>query len=132
MSTHLALQFLGFVVDRDYVVHFDGQERIQWLSASPRPTDAEIGAATLPAAKAARLEQDRQECKARIFERWPLQEQVTALTGNYEPGGLDSLANWQAANIAASNAARDQINLPATDSVAKVEAVTVAWPAWNG
>ena len=89
-------------------------------------TQAEI----LTATKAARIAADRMECQRRIFEYWPLQEQVTALAGNYEPGGLDSLAAWQIANIAASNTARDAINAAAT--VAAVEAVTVAWPVWNG
>ncbi len=95
---------------------------------SRQATPAEI----LAAAKAQRIEADRQECQRRIFQYWPLQEQITALAGNYEPGGIDSLTNWQAANIAASNVARDTINLPATDTVAKVEAVPVAWPVWNG
>ncbi len=104
----------------------------QWLSQSPQPAPAEIEAARLPSTKAARIEADRQECQRRIYQYWPLQEQITALAGNYEPGGMDSLINWQDLNIRASNAARDIINLQSTDTVAKVEAVTVAWPVWNG
>ena len=103
-----------------------------WNDPRPQPTPAEIAAAMLPATKAQRIEADRQECQRRIYQYWPLQEQITALAGNYEPGGLGSLTAWQAANIAASNVARDTINLPATDTVAKVEAVPVAWPVWNG
>ena len=98
-----------------------------WYSALPQPTPAEIAAAELPAAKAQRIEADRQECRRRLTEFYgDALEQVSRASGLY---GATAQANHAAgveAAIDASNAARDTIN--AAGSVAAVEAVTVSWP----
>lgn len=51
------LKFLGHVIDRDFTVYSDGATTsIQWLAATPKPTDAAIdaAAASAQAAEAAR------------------------------------------------------------------------------
>lgn len=101
-----------------------------WRRPEPQPTPAEITAATLPATKALRIEADRQECRRRLVDHYgDALEQGSRIGGfGYNAQAQANHATGVTATVAASNVARDQINLPATDTVAKVEAVLVAWP----
>lgn len=93
----------------------------------PQPTQIEIDAAELPAAKALRIEADRTECRRRLTEFYgDALEQVSRSSGLYGATAQANHAAGVSAAIDASNVARDQIN--AATTVAEVEAVTVAWP----
>jgi hypothetical protein len=122
MSLNVTLSYMGYLLDIDYVL-FD--DHVQWLTTPP--DQAAIDSAELPAAKADRIETDRQECKRRLFEFYgDGGEQVSRATGIYGETARSNHANGVAATIDASNVARDQINVATT--VEEVEAVTVDWP----
>jgi len=75
------LQFMGYELDVDFIALDDaGNEYVQWLSAKPRPTDAEIAAAALPAAKAAKRTEIKATARAQILARYPewMQANLTA------------------------------------------------------
>jgi hypothetical protein len=130
-STISVLPHLGFVDGVDYELSWtpDQQIMVEWWSAQPQPTVAEIEAASLAAAKAARIAKDRQECRRRLVDHYgDALEQVSRAAGIYGAVARDNYEAGVQATIDASNAARDQINLQSTDTVAKVEAVIVAWP----
>lgn len=102
----------------------DGVYELQFADGTARAaTTNELFIAT----KAMRIESDRQECRRRLIEHYgDALEQVSRASGLY---GATAQANHAAgveACIDASNTARDAIN--AAQSVAAVEAVTVAWP----
>ena len=102
-------------------------ERWNAQKLGTQPTPAEIAAAELPAAKALRIEADRQECRRRLTEQYgDALEQVSRASGLYGSTAQANHADGVTACVAASNTARDQIN--AAQSVAAVEAVSVAWP----
>lgn len=119
-----ALQYLGFVLDVDFVAYTDG---VVWLSGTTQPTQQEIEAAELPAAMLERINAINDECRARLIARYgSAEEQVSRAIGVY--GADEQAAMWTgiAATIDASNVARNEI-LAAVD-IAAVEAVTVSWP----
>ena len=120
--TH-TLTYMGYVIDRDYVAFTDG---VRW-NIAPEPTQEEVAAAELPAAKALSIAANRAECSNRIFARYPAGRQLSALAGLYDSANVATMTDWIAANIAAENTAADLIE--AATTVAEVEAVTVAWPA---
>ena len=104
-----------------------GPSITRWNRPEPQPTPDEIAAAVLPAAKAQRIEQDRQECRRRLIEHYgDALEQVSRASGVYGETARDNHANGVEACIDASNTARDAIN--AATTVAAVEAVAVSWP----
>lgn len=128
-SLSQVLEYLGHKNDVDFVVHEDapGEVRFLWLSQATPPTQAEIDAAELPAAKSERIESDRTECHRRLTEFYgDALEQVSRASGLYGATAQANHAAGVSAAIDASNVARDQIN--AATTVAEVEAVTVAWP----
>lgn len=100
---------------------------VNWYRHEPQPTPAEIAAAELPAAKSARIEADRQECRRRLTEFYgDALEQGSRFAGGYgEAAQANILAGTVAARVA-SNTARDAVN--AATTVEQVEAVTVQWP----
>ena len=128
MSLVRTLTCMGYALDRHFVVHgrSDGTDVLEWLSG-PRPTDAQIAAAELPAAKAARIASINAECKTRIFARWPIEKQISATLAIYGAIELTAARDWIDRHVDASNVASD--NVDAATTVAAVEAVTVAWPA---
>ena len=126
----LALSGLGFkpLTDFKAVDNGDGTTSISgWFSAQPQPTPAELAAAELPAAKAARIAANRAECSNRIYARYPAGRQLSALAGLYDLANVATMVDWIAANVAAENTAADSIE--AATTVAAVEAVAVVWPA---
>jgi hypothetical protein len=88
---------------------------------------------SLATLKAERIEADRVECRARILAVWPLEKQISLGLGSvYNEADRADCAVWVAANVDASNAARDIINAASTDTAAKIAAVSVAWPTYTG
>lgn len=118
-----AAQWLGYVLDRDFVADSAG---LRWFVQAP--SEAEILAAALPAAKAARIAAINAECRARLLARYgAAEEQVSRAIGVY---GATEQADMQAgiaATIDASNTASNAV-LAAAD-IEAVEAVSVSWPA---
>ena len=124
----LALEHLGFRSPADFELRYEGDVGYvaAWRSALPQPTPAEIDAAELPAAKQFAVAANRAECSNRIFERYPAGRQLSALAGIYDAANVSAMHDWIASCIAAENTAADLIE--AAQTVAAVEAVTVAWP----
>lgn len=119
-----AAQWLGYVLDRDFVS--DKDAGLRWFVAEP-PTQAELDAAVLPAEKARRIAAINAECRARLIARYgPAEEQVSRSVGVYGAAEQQALAAGIASTIDASNTAQNAI-LAAAD-LAAVEAVTVTWP----
>ena len=117
-----AAQWLGYVLDRDFVAD---QEGLRWFV--PAPSQADLEAAVLPAAKANRIAAINAECRARLIARFgPAEEQVSRSLGIYGAAEKDAMQAGIAATIDASNTAQNAI-LAAAD-LAAVEAVTVTWP----
>ncbi len=125
LALTLAYLFPGIDFTRDVVIQAD-QGLVEWRRPEPQPTPAEIAAAELPAAKAATIAANRAECERRIYERYPIGRQLSALAGRYDASKVAIMDDWIVANIAAENTAADLIE--AAPTVAAVEAVTVAWP----
>lgn len=117
------------ITDDDFDVQDDGAGPVikRWSYAQPQPTQAELDAAVLPAAKAKRIVAINAECRARLIARFgPAEEQVSRSVGVYGAAEQQALASGIAATIDASNAAQNAI-LAAAD-IAAVEAVAVTWP----
>ena len=67
-----ALLWLGFAPETDFAFLDEGAgPQLRWLSNKPRPTDAEIAAAALPAAKAAKRAAIKQAARQIILARYP-------------------------------------------------------------
>jgi hypothetical protein len=81
MNLYSTLKAMGFVLDVDFVLaaNADGTTSITWLSSKPRPTDAQIAAAALPAAKAAKKQQIKEAARQRILSQYPDWLQVNLL-----------------------------------------------------
>lgn len=128
MSLAAKLIYLGFKPEIDFWASDVGGEHIaSWMSASPQPTQAEIDAAALPAAKAARIAAINDECRARLLARYgPAEEQVSRSIGVYGATEQSAMQAGIAATIDASNTASNAV-LAATD-IAAVEAVSASWP----
>ena len=129
MSLAANLVYLGFKPEVDFWLSDVGGEHIaSWMAASPQPTDSEIDAAALPAAKAARIAKINAECRARLLARYgPAEEQVSRAIGVYGAAEQADMQAGIAATIDASNTASNAVLAAAT--IAAVEAVTVTWPA---
>lgn len=76
--------------------------------------------------KAAAIEANRAECRARILAAWPEDKQRSAALGVYPPAECLDCADWIASHVAAENAAADLID--AAQDAAGVAAVEVVWP----
>ena len=117
-----AAQWLGYVLDRDFVAD---QEGLRWFV--PAPSQADLEAAVLPAAKANRIAAINAECRARLIARFgPAEEQVSRSVGVYGAAEQSALKIGIELMVDAANAAQNAI-LAAAD-IAAVEAVTVTWP----
>lgn len=132
MSLSSALKYIhaGIDLEHEVVVVDDGQgPRIaQWTSSLRRPTDAEIAAAMLPAAKHARIAAINAECRGRLIARYgTAEEQVSRLAGIYGEAERAAMHAGIAATIDAANVAQNAILAATTE--AQAEAVTATWPA---
>lgn len=128
MTIASSLAYLGFVPLEDFVLRDDGAGAYisQWLSASQQPTQQDIDAAQLPAAKWLRIEAINTECTARIYSRWPADKQNSAALGVYGVVKLADCKAWIEDHVDASNTASNAV-LAAT-TIEDVESVTVTWP----
>jgi hypothetical protein len=140
MNLYSTLTAMGFVLDVDFVLaaNGDGTTSITWLSNRPRPTDAEIDAAALPAAKAAKKQQIKSAARARILARYPewMQANLTARavelvslgqTTGPEWGQMQAIWNWIKATRARSDLLESDVDNCTT--VEAVEQLTIGgWP----
>ena len=131
MNLYSTLTAMGFVLDVDFVLaaNGDGIISITWLSDKPHPTDAEIAAAALPAAKAAKKQHIKAAARARILARYPewMQANLTAravelvslgqITGP-EWSQMQAIWNWIKATRARSDLLESDV-----DNCTTVEAV---------
>ncbi len=120
---------MGYVLDRDFVAVQDTSTnvRIDWYATTAQPTETEINAAALPAAKAQRITAINTECRTRLLARFgDAAEQVSRSIGVYGLAEKSALETGIAATIDASNTASDAVT--AATTIAEVEAVAVTWP----
>ena len=96
---------------------------VQFADGTSRQASA---AEILAATKAARIAEINAECERRITSVWPLPRQNSAILGIYGQATLDAMTTFIDGHIAASNTACDSVD--AAQTLAEVEAVTVAWP----
>lgn len=104
----------------------DGPYIAAWIRPEPQPTQAEIDAAMLPAAKLTKRTEINAEATSRILSAYPLEKQSSANLGIYPSAFVDQMVTDISATIQASNAACDLVDAAA--DVAGVDAVTVNWP----
>jgi hypothetical protein len=140
MNLYSTLKAMGFVLDVDFVLaaNADGTTSITWLSSKPRPTDAQIAAAALPAAKAAKKREIKEAARAHILSRYPEWKQTNLLARAVELVSLGALAGSEWSQMQAGwawiQATRARSDLLETDvdnctTVEAVEQLTIGgWP----
>lgn len=139
MGTYLALTQMGYALDVDFeLTDFGDGPQVRWLSDTPRPTDAEIAAAALPAAKAAKRLAIKTAARQIILSRYPewRQANLTARAVELVSLGQTSGSEWQQmqsiwAWIKAVRARSDLLesDVAACTTVAAVDAVQLSgWP----
>jgi hypothetical protein len=128
MSIGLAIQYLR--PDLQPCVDYTNTETtVNWITPGPRPTDAEIAAAALPAAKAAKKQHIKAATRAHILARYPewMQANLTARavelvslnqTTGPEWGQMQAIWNWIKATRARSDLLESDV-----DNCTTVEAV---------
>jgi hypothetical protein len=140
MTLTAVLISMGYILDADFevVASSAGAPMLRWLSDKPRPTDAEIAAAALPAAKAAKTQQIKAAARARILARYPewRQANLTARavelvslgqTTGPEWGQMQAIWNWIKATRARSDLLESDVDNCIT--VEAVEQLTIGgWP----
>ena len=135
----VALLHLGFSPDEFEVVQNEHGVRLaRWLSNKPRPTDAQIAAAALPAAKAAKKTEIKAAARAQILARYPewMQANLTARavelvslgqTTGPEWGQMQAIWGWIKATRARSDLLEADVDNCTT--VEAVEQLTIGgWP----
>ena len=98
MRYNVILPFMGYVLDVDFVLTDYGRgPQLRWLSTKPRPTDAEIAAAALPAAQAARRAAIKAAARQTILARYPewMQANLTARAVELVSLGQTTGPEWQ-------------------------------------
>lgn len=99
LNLALAHRFPGIDFERDVVLQDDGNGPYiaAWRRPEPQPTDAEIAAAALPAAKAAKRSQIKAAARAQILARYPEWMQANLTARAVELVSLGELAGseWQ-------------------------------------
>jgi hypothetical protein len=140
MTLTAVLISMGYILDADFevVASRAGAPTLRWLSTKPRPTDAEIAAAALPAAKAAKKREIKQAARARILARYPewMQANLTARavelvslgqTTGPEWGQMQAIWNWIKDTRARSDLLESDVDNCTT--VEAVEQLTIGgWP----
>ncbi len=130
MSYQDVLNYLrpNAVPNEDYIAHEMG---FTWIGPGTSPTQDEILAAELPAAKHWRIAANRAECSRRIYARYPAGRQSSVALGIYSGAEAEAQAqimkDWISDMVATENTAADAIE--AAQTVQQVEAVAVTWPA---
>ncbi len=97
-----------------------------WYRTEPQPTQTELNAALLPAAKQGKRNAINKEATRRILATYPLEKQSSANLGVYPQTYLSQMALDIAAIIAASNTACDAVD--AAINVAEIDNISVNWP----
>lgn len=93
-----ALMYMGFKPLVDFEVSQSGDQiTLRWLSDKPRPTDAEIAAAALPAAQAVKRSAIKQAARQVILARYPewMQANLTARAVELVSLGEITGPEWQ-------------------------------------
>jgi hypothetical protein len=116
LNLALAQLFPGIDLEREVILQDDGNGPYiaAWRRPEPQPTPAEIAAAALPAAKAAKKREIKQAARARILARYPewMQANLTARavelvslgqTTGPEWGQMQAIWNWIKATRARSD-----------------------------
>ncbi len=139
MSTARVLAYLfpGISAPDDFALNKQGA-LLYWRRPEPQPTPAQIAAAALPAAKAAKKREIKQAARARILARYPewMQANLTARavelvslgqTTGPEWGQMQAIWNWIKATRARSDLL--EADVAACTTVAAVDAVQLSgWP----
>ena len=136
---YLSLVYLGFTPEIDFSVYSDGRSfDVRWLSDKPRPTDAEIAAAALPAAQAAKRAAIKQAARQVILSRYPEWRQANLTARAVELVSLNETSGpeWQQmqsiwAWIQAVRARSDllEADVAACTTVEAVEGIVIGgWP----
>lgn len=97
-NTASVLAFMGHAdTDYDVVGLSDGSVALYWKSNKPRPTDAEIAAAALPAAKAAKRLAIKAAARQIILNRYPEWRQANLTARAVELVSLNETSGpeWQ-------------------------------------
>lgn len=120
-------QKLAIAAQRDAIIAAKVQELNEVLTLLAQMDDAALPEYdAMAAVKAAAIEANRAECRRRIVERWPEDQQRNAALGILSTEQTDACAAWIKDCRTAENAAADLIDA-ATDAVG-VAAVKVVWP----
>jgi hypothetical protein len=140
IAQSLQHMFPDIDLEREVILQDDGNGPYiaAWRRPEPQPTDAEIAAAALPAAKAAKKQQIKQAARAQILARYPewMQANLTAravelvslgqITGP-EWGQMQAIWNWIKATRARSDLLESDVDNCTT--VEAVEQLTIGgWP----
>lgn len=128
LSEVLTYMFPGIDFRRECILRDDGSgpSIVTWTRPEPIPTEAQISAATLPAAKQAKLAKVRAEAKSHIYNLYPDWRQQNACLGLLAPAYVLTMQQFISNTINASNIAEDQVDAATTE--AQVNAVTPIWP----
>lgn len=97
-----------------------------WHRPEPQPTQGELSAAELPAAKQGKRSAINEEATRRILAAYPLEKQSSANLGVYPQTYLNQMTADIAATIVTSNAACDAVDI--ATSTAEISAISVNWP----
>lgn len=135
-----ALIHLGFEPLLDFEVWQSGDQiTLRWLSTKPRPTDAEIAAAALPAAQAAKRTAIKQAARQVILGRYPewMQANLTAravelvslgeLTGP-DWGKMQTIWSWITSVRAHSNLLEADVDACTTVEAVEAMSIEAGWP----
>lgn len=105
MSLSIVLEYMGFALDRDYILSWDADaqaQRIEWMSEQPQPTPEEIEAARLPAERAIVVARIKAKARSLILARLPEWKQANATARAVELISLGQASGqeWEALQAA--------------------------------
>ena len=140
IAAALKHMFSGIDFEREVILqdNGDGPYIAAWRRPEPQPTDAEIAAAALPAAKAAKKTEIKAAARAQILARYPEWQQANLLARAVELVSVGDLSGpeWQQmqagwAWIQAVRARSDllEADVAACATVEAVEGIVIGgWP----
>lgn len=97
---------VSFRIKRDGTSYED----LEWTDGSPKPTLEEIQAAELPAEKASRIAQIKQEQRSRNFAKYGDGVQMSAALDIYDAAKKNAIKQFISGNRDAANAAEAAVN----------------------